>query len=229
MVKPFVNRIRYTPEVASRPERLEKDLGNAKKLAAILEDEAARLRTAQVQPAGSSTATSATATATSTTGTGTGEEDPQGDANMAPSTVEPPAAPAPAAIEEDEPEPKENGSEAVERRIEKVMSELRDQGLVDVNNEKEYEERKVRFYFLFFRLVSMDAHSCSCSFRVLFCRRSWLWICISRTYVLPSTRAIIALLQLTMSKSFNGSVSSIFASRCPSQQQHQFRKNRSLR
>lgn len=231
MVKPFVNRIRYTPEVASRPERLEKDLGNAKKLAAILEDEAARLRTAQVQPAGSSTATSATATATSTTGTGTGEEDPQGDANMAPSAVEPPAAPAPApaAIEEDEPEPKENGSEAVERRIEKVMSELRDQGLVDVNNEKEYEERKVRFYFLFLRLVSMDARSCSCSFRVLFCRRSWLWICISRTYVLPSTRAIIALLQLTMSKSFSGSVSSIFASRCPSQQQQQFRKSRSLR
>ncbi|KAJ2918266.1 hypothetical protein MD484_g2187, partial [Candolleomyces efflorescens] len=160
MVKPFVNRIRYTPEVASRPERLEKDLGNAKKLAAILEDEAARLRTAQVQPAGSSTST--TTAATSAAGTTTGEEDPQGDANMASSAVEPPAA---AAIEEDEPEPKENGSEAVERRIEKVMSELREQGLVDVNNEKEYEERKtvvaLDLYLAYLRAAFNTCYYCS--------------------------------------------------------------------
>ncbi|KAJ2923984.1 hypothetical protein H1R20_g13116, partial [Candolleomyces eurysporus] len=146
MIKPFVNRIRYTPEVASRPERLEKDLGNAKKLAAILEDDAARLRIAKVQPAGSSTAT-----------TKTGEEDTQGDTSMS-SAVE-------AAVEEDEPEPKENGSEAVERRIEKVMSELRDQGLVDVNNEKEYEERKtvvaLDLYLAYLRAAFNTCYYCS--------------------------------------------------------------------
>lgn len=49
----------------------------------------------------------------------------------------------PPETEDDYPEPKEKGSEAVERRIEKVMSELRDRNLVDVNDEKVYEEQKV--------------------------------------------------------------------------------------
>ena len=43
-LRPFVNRIRYTPEIASKPHRLEKDLANAKILAGLLEDEAVALR-----------------------------------------------------------------------------------------------------------------------------------------------------------------------------------------
>lgn len=134
MIKPFVNRIRYTPEVASRPERLEKDLGNAKKLAAILEDEAARLRAIKVQPAGS-------VVKKEEDGDDVPVEDNEGDASMASASLN--------EAEEGPEEPKERGSDAVERRIEKVMSELRDQGLVDVNDEQAYEERKVRFRISF--------------------------------------------------------------------------------
>ncbi|KAF7313404.1 hypothetical protein HMN09_00496300 [Mycena chlorophos] len=45
MVKAFVNRVRYAPEVASRPDRMEKDLAQAKQLAAKLEAEAKELQT----------------------------------------------------------------------------------------------------------------------------------------------------------------------------------------
>jgi hypothetical protein len=45
--KPFVNKIQYAPEVASKPERLEKDLANTKTLAALLGEEAAILRKAK--------------------------------------------------------------------------------------------------------------------------------------------------------------------------------------
>jgi len=121
MIKPFVSRVRYTPEVASRPERMEKDLANARKLAAILEDEAAKLSAAKVRPAGS----------------GLGEKegeimDGEGDVRM-----------------EDEAETdgmKERGSEAVERRVEKVMEDMKGQGIVDVNDERACEERKVRSF-----------------------------------------------------------------------------------
>jgi uncharacterized protein YdhG (YjbR/CyaY superfamily) len=40
-------------------------------------------------------------------------------------------------------EPKESGTDAVERRIEKVMAEMRDQSLIDINDEKTYHEKKV--------------------------------------------------------------------------------------
>lgn len=46
---------------------------------------------------------------------------------------------------EPEPEPREKGSDAIDRRVEKVMSDLRDQGLIDVNNEVAYEAKKVGF------------------------------------------------------------------------------------
>jgi hypothetical protein len=39
-LKPFVNKARYTPPSASRPERLTKDLANIKRLATHLENEA---------------------------------------------------------------------------------------------------------------------------------------------------------------------------------------------
>jgi hypothetical protein len=40
-------------------------------------------------------------------------------------------------------EPKERGSEAVERRVEKVLTEMREQGLVDINDEKALQAKKV--------------------------------------------------------------------------------------
>ena len=117
-----MNRIRYAPEVASRPDRLAKDLANAKTLATLLEDEATKLRSVKLplpQPA-------------STNGDDAEviKEDP--DAIM----VVPDE-------EDEESEPRERGSDAVERRIEKVMADLREQGVIDVNDEKAYEEKKV--------------------------------------------------------------------------------------
>lgn len=117
-----MNRIRYAPEVASRPDRLAKDLANSKALATLLEDEAAKLRSVKLplpQPA-------------FTNGDDAGVEKEDSDATM--------AAPN---EEDEESEPRERGSDAVERRIEKIMADLREQGVIDVNDEKAYEEKKV--------------------------------------------------------------------------------------
>jgi chromosome segregation ATPase len=108
--------------VASRPERLEKDLANAKILVAQLEDEAAKFRGMKISELNVKPKVN-------------GEPKPEEDAAMAP--------PEEMFEEEQEMEPRERGSEAVERRIEKIMADLREQGLVDVNNETEYEEKKV--------------------------------------------------------------------------------------
>jgi hypothetical protein len=115
-VRPFISRIRYTPEVAAKPERMAKDLVNAKKLASILEDEAALLRNFSIKHV------------VPEEGKGVKSDD-DFDATMV--------------DVDDDPEPKERGSEAIERRIEKVVSELCDQGLVDVHDEKGYEAKKV--------------------------------------------------------------------------------------
>lgn len=132
-LRPFVNKIRYAPEVASRPERLEKDLQNVKVLAGILEQQAASLRALKLADLKS------TSTAKPE---GEDAKPTQSDADMN-------------SPEEEDPEPKESGSDAVERRVEKVLSDLREQGLVDVNDEKAYEEKKVRRYlFLYISFVS---------------------------------------------------------------------------
>ena len=153
-----MNKIRYTPEVASRPDRLAKDLQNVKLLATILEDQAAELRafkppppaTAPV-PAGSGdqdgTGGAGEEGAVSSNGTAKPEEQ---DAEM--------AAPDGGSTAEEEEEPKERGSDAVERRIEKLISDMRDQGLVDVNDEKAFQEKKVGsvvFLYFFFGLCSI--------------------------------------------------------------------------
>ncbi len=127
ITKPFVTRVRHTPEVASRPDRLVKDLENAKKLASILEEEYMNLRKAKVDdkpvngnaPAGAN---------------GEQTEALNEDTAMRDSTAE----------AEEDPEPREMGSEAVERRIEKVMAELQEQGAVDTSDEKALEAKRVR-------------------------------------------------------------------------------------
>lgn len=113
--KPFVNRVRYVPEVASRPERIEKDLANTKILASILEEEAAALRKS-ISPSDG------------------GSMDAGNDAKLGDVAVGN-AHPD----NEDDSEPKEDGSQAVERRIEKIIADLREQGL----DEKTIEVKKV--------------------------------------------------------------------------------------
>lgn len=114
--RPFTNKIRYAPEVASRPDRLEKDLENVKLLASLLEEQAAKLRAYKPYTIGEKVNGSVS--------------DSNGDTLMA-------------SPEEDDPEPKERGSDAVEKRIDKTMMDLKDQGLVDVSDEKSYHMRKV--------------------------------------------------------------------------------------
>lgn len=124
VVKPFTNRVRNTPDAASRPERLEKDLGNVRTLAMQLEMEAAKLRVMKRSQLNMKPKVN-------------GEAKPEEDAIMAPPEE---------TVEEEDPEPRECGSEAVERRVEKIMVDLREQGLVDVNNEREYIEKKVDLF-----------------------------------------------------------------------------------
>jgi hypothetical protein len=126
-IRPFTKGIRFTPEVASKPDRIQKDLTNAKILAGILEEEAGNLRRLRLPPAGA-----------------------RADDQSEDQAVEPSEA------GDDDPEPKEKGSEAVERRIEKVMLEMRDRNLVDVNNEKAYEEKKVNYKQLCHSLTNPD-------------------------------------------------------------------------
>lgn len=118
-VKPFVNRVRYAPEVSNKPDRLEKDLANARTLAAKLEQEYLELRTWQPpkpEPAAGGDADNVKAN---------GEDR---DATMADTNG--------SSEQEEDPEPNEKGTDAVERRIEKVMADLVGQGLVDASDEK---------------------------------------------------------------------------------------------
>ena len=102
---------------------MAKDLENAKKLAAILEEEYMTLRKAKIdeKPQNGDAAN------------GEGEA-PGEDAVMRDSTAE----------AEEDPEPREMGSEAVERHIEKVMADLQEQGAVDTSDEKALEAKRVR-------------------------------------------------------------------------------------
>jgi len=116
--------VRNTPDAASRPERLEKDLDNVKTLAMQLEMEAAKLRVMKRSQLNMKPKVN-------------GEAKPEEDAII--TTPE-------ATVEEEDPEPRECGSEAVERRVEKIMVDFREQGLVDVNNEREYIEKRVDLF-----------------------------------------------------------------------------------
>jgi hypothetical protein len=117
--------------VASKPDRLEKDLANAKKLAAILEDEHVKLcRTKMVKKENKDIIMEV--------GEG-GKVEDQTDAVMADPVV-------PEDHDED-PELREKGAEAVEQRIEKIMADLREEGLVDINDEKAYGAKRVSINF----------------------------------------------------------------------------------
>ncbi|TFY69491.1 hypothetical protein EVJ58_g373 [Rhodofomes roseus] len=141
--KPFTGRIRYAPEVASKPDRISKDLANVKILAAILEEEYETLRRLKIQSRKDN-----------------GNEATNGDS----SNTDVAMADATGAAEED-PEPKERGSEAVEKRIEKVMANLRDQGLVDPADEKAMEQKKavvaLDLYLAYLRAAFHTCYYCA--------------------------------------------------------------------
>jgi len=143
-LRPFVNRIRYTPEVASKPDRLEKDLANAKILAALLEDEAAALRKTKL---------SVKDRAIEGVEGENGQSEQKEDASMADGQN--------SGEGDDDDEPKERGSEAVERRIEKIMAEMRDQGLVDINDEKALQAKKTEVSLdLYLAYLRAAFHTC---------------------------------------------------------------------
>lgn len=101
---------------------MAKDLDNAKKLAAILEQDYEDLRKRMFKEV----EVKVNNVALPTIG----------------ATAEPPG---PSTEEEGlDPELRESGSEAVERRVEKVMADLRDNGELDFGDEKAVEERRVR-------------------------------------------------------------------------------------
>ncbi|KAG5639154.1 hypothetical protein H0H81_006413 [Sphagnurus paluster] len=132
----FVNRIRYAPEVASRPDRMAKDLATAKTLAGVLEAQAAQLRKWKPKPAeGAEDA-----------GTTDGLNDMDEETNA-------------------EDEQVESGSEAVERRVEKVIQDMREMGLVDETDERAFEEKKTEvaldLYLAYLRAAFNTCYYCA--------------------------------------------------------------------
>ena len=125
ITRPFTNRVRYAPEVASKPDRLEKDLANVIALANLLEEEAAQLRQLKVNKA--TTKPMDESTSTDEVKTEPNAED--------------------ATPEDDEEEPMEKSSDAIERRVERIMSDMREQGILDIEDEAAVAAKKVRLLY----------------------------------------------------------------------------------
>ncbi|KAM5534897.1 hypothetical protein V8D89_011452 [Ganoderma adspersum] len=145
ITKPFVTRTRHTPDVASKPDRLVKDLENAKRLAAILEEEYMSLRKAKIDMKKNG--------------------DASGDANGETVVPNEDADMGDALDADDDPEPREMGSEAVERHIEKVMADLQEQGAVDTSDEKALEAKRtviaLDLYLAYLRAAFNTCYYCA--------------------------------------------------------------------
>ncbi|KAF9224365.1 hypothetical protein BS17DRAFT_702828 [Gyrodon lividus] len=137
-LKPFVNRVRYVPEVASKPDRIEKDLANAKLLASILEEESSTLR----KPPSASSA---------------GEHGMETNGCVKLEDV----AMDTHANNEDDPELKEVGSEALERRIEKIMGDLREQGADEKTLEAKKAVISLDLYIAYLRAAYHACYYCA--------------------------------------------------------------------
>ncbi|KAI0824652.1 hypothetical protein BC628DRAFT_1377138 [Trametes gibbosa] len=146
ITKPFVTRVRHTPEVASKPDRIVKDLENAKKLAALMEEEYMRLRKAKVEQKPKENG--------DLTANGDNPEVPTEDTTM-----------GDAAADAEDPEPREMGSEAVERRVEKVLADLHEQGAVDTSDEKALETKRTMIaldlYLAYLRAAFNTCYYCA--------------------------------------------------------------------
>lgn len=145
ITKPFTSRIRYAPEVASKPDRLAKDLENAKALAATLEAEYETLRKMKIEakPAADGAATDANGATES--------------ADVAMTNIE--------GENQEDAEPQERGSDAVERRIEKIMADLREQNALDFSDEKAVEARRtviaLDLYLAYLRTAFNTCYYCA--------------------------------------------------------------------
>lgn len=113
---------------------MEKDLANVKALAMILENEYNQLRTAKIPPAGAAIVPPPSENAAENAEK---TEPTDGDVKMEEEQQQP-------SEEEPEPEPRESGSTAVERRVERLLSDFRESGALDGDNEKALEAKKVR-------------------------------------------------------------------------------------
>ena len=147
------------------PDRLRKDLANAKALARLLEDQYRTLRTRKAEQIPKNGDVSKDAA------NGAGE--PDQDVPMSENV-----------IDEEDPEPREMGSEAVERRAQKLVDDMREQGVFDGLDENATELKQVRS-----RILQLLKRSDSFTWT----NRPWSrWICIWHIFVLHSTHAITA-------------------------------------
>lgn len=148
ITKPFTGKVRYAPEVASKPDRLVKDLVSAKALALSLEAQADTLRRMKFEPRPETSEASGEANDTT--------EQQDVPMTMTTATAE--------TIEED-PEPRERGSDAVEQRIEKVMADLREQNALDFSDEKAVEARRtvvaLDLYLAYLRAAFNTCYYCA--------------------------------------------------------------------
>lgn len=127
------------------PNRLRKDLDNAKRLASILEEEAANLRKFKPAKQPVKPAASAADGEESKTAEGKSEE----DGNGIPAEAETEKVVEEETIDDEEPEPAEKGSDALERRVEKVVAELVEQNIIDASDEKALESKRASCSFPF--------------------------------------------------------------------------------
>ncbi|VDC04076.1 unnamed protein product [Peniophora sp. CBMAI 1063] len=128
--QPFRNKVRYTPEAASRPERIFADLANVRALAAKLDADYRHHRRLPARPADAGEDWEKSAMeewASKKEGEGAETEDIKMEG---------------AEGEEEDPLPIESGAEAVEKRVEIVMMDLKEAGKVDEADEKAYELKK---------------------------------------------------------------------------------------
>ncbi|KAF9520769.1 hypothetical protein BS47DRAFT_1370307 [Hydnum rufescens UP504] len=142
--RPFTARARYTPECASRPERIEKDLVAVKKLVSILEEEASNLaRLPEKLPEPRNLKKSQGGELPDDTEEATeGDPEPNVDGEM---SVDGPQ------------ESKDRGTVAVESRLEKLFGDLQDQYMVnDDHDELALTAKKVSLI----QLVIFEAECC---------------------------------------------------------------------
>ncbi|KAI5122188.1 hypothetical protein M0805_007085 [Coniferiporia weirii] len=113
--RPFSNKVRYAPEVASKPDRIAKDLEQVKKLVALNEEEYERVRTFRQEALPFKEGAEGAAA-------------PERNGSSQDKDASEPAPPAEDVLMTDalaeDGEPREKGSEAVERRIAKLVSDL---------------------------------------------------------------------------------------------------------
>jgi hypothetical protein len=123
--RPFSARARYAPESSWRPDRVEKDLANVKKLASLLEEEAAELRRlpavlAEPQNLPRSQGGELPNEASGAESGGDAVVNANNEAKNAPSETDQ----IEIVVEDDPREPKNRGSNAIEERIEQLSAEM---------------------------------------------------------------------------------------------------------